>query len=485
MKWLPCLLALAGAFATSPAEAAPDCAALAALELPQARIDAARTVAVGDKLVLWAGAQPTPSPLAFCRVFGTALPVSGSLIGFEVWLPLAAAWNGKFMQAGNGGFAGSVPVPSLMDGVQRGYATAGTDGGHRWPDGMDAAWAAHRPESVVDFGWRAVRSTTLAAQRIVATAYARVPKKSYFVGCSNGGRDAMMVAQRFPKDFDGIVAGAPALDWSGMQTTGALVHRDVLNVPSPLTPAKLPSIQAAALAACSRGGKFVEEPLQCRFDPAVLRCLGEETNACLTPPQIEFVRKVYNGIREPATGHLLPGLSLGAEAEPGNWDSWVLMQPTNPIGPAGGTRSISESHYRHLVREDPSFTLADLSEADVRKAYARGRTTLDAVNHDLSAFKARGGKLLHYHGWTDAAISPHWSIDYLRAVQQRVGDTSSFHRLFLVPGMNHCAGGAGPWQVDWLGVLEQWVEKGEAPRAIIATHPQSKDTQTLRPHVGP
>ena len=468
--------------AAGAAQAAPECAALASQKLPKARIDAVRSVAVGDKLVLWTGAQTTPSPLAFCRVFGTALPAPGSSIGFEVWLPAAAAWNGKFMQLGNGGFAGAVPVPSLMEGLLRGYATAGTDGGHRAADGLDASWGLHRPELVVDFGWRAVRRTTLAVQRVVAKAYARAPKKNYFVGCSDGGRDAMMVAQRFPKDFDAIVAGAPALDWTGLQTVGARVHREVLKSPPPLTTAKLPAIQAAALAACSKGGKYVEDPLQCRFDPAVLQCAGEESNACLTPPQIDFVRTLYNGLREPTAGRWLPGLGFGGEAEPGNWDFWALMSPTNPIGNNQGTRSIAESHYRYLVREDPAFTLADLSDADIALAYRRWRSTLDAIDPDLSAFKARGGKLLHYHGWTDSAISPRWSIDYQRAVQQRLGDTSDFHRLFLVPGMNHCGGGAGPWQVDWLGVLEQWVEKGVAPDTLVATHPQTKDTQTLRPH---
>ena len=485
MKPLPWLLLLAA----SAAQAAPECAALAALKLPQARIDAARPVAVGDKLVLWAGAQPTPSPLAFCRVHGTALPVPGSSIGFEVWLPLAAAWNGKFMQAGNGGFAGGVPVPSLMDGLMRGYATAGTDGGHRSRDGLDASFGLHRPELVVDFGWRAVRETTRAARRIVAQALGP-PRKSYFVGCSNGGRDAMMVAQRFPRDFDGIVAGAPALDWTGLQTVGALVHREVLKTPPPLTTPKLPAIQAAALAACSQGGRYVEEPGQCRFDPAVLQCTGEDSDRCLTPVQIDFVRMLYSGLREPGSGRWLPGLGLGGEAEPGNWDFWALMAPTNPIGGGsnaqGGTRSISENHYRYLVRDDPAFTLADLTDADIAENFRRWHRTLDAVNPNLSTFKARGGKLLHYHGWTDSAISPHWSIEYHRAVQQRMGgDTSGFHRLFLVPGMNHCAGGAGPWQVDWLGQLEQWVEQGRAPQALTATHPASGQTQTLRMQLAP
>jgi feruloyl esterase len=265
------------------ATAAADCAALRTLSLPQVRIHSAVHVAAGDRLALWAGGQPQAMPKAFCRVRGTASPVVGSAIGFEVWLPDAAAWNGKYLQAGNGGTAGSVPLFSLLDGVVRGYAAAATDGGHLRPDGLDYGWANGRPESVVDFGWRAVERTTVAAKRIVAAGLGAAPRKSYFVGCSNGGRDALMAAQRMPRAFDGIVAGAPALAWLDLMTASVLAQREFSGPVPALPVAKLPAVQAAALAACGQGKAYVADPPACRFDPAVLACEGADTAACLTP----------------------------------------------------------------------------------------------------------------------------------------------------------------------------------------------------------
>jgi feruloyl esterase len=476
-----CLLAQGAALA------AADCAALSRLALPQARVLSSAFVAAGDKLALWSGGAPQAMPKAFCRVRGLATPVPGSAIGFEVWLPEPAAWNGKFLQAGNGGTAGAVPLSSLLDGVLRGYASAATDGGHAWPDGLDYGWAAYRPESVVDFGWRAVQRTTEAAQRIVRTGLGAPPKRSYFMGCSDGGRDAMMVAQRFPDRFDGIVAGAPAQAWLDIMIGGALLQRELAPPNGVLPVAKLPALQTAARAACAGGATFIADPLQCRFDPGVLRCTGADTHDCLSERQLSAVRTAYAGITD-ATGRRIPGLAPGAEAEPGNWDFWLLRAPTNPIGGAsaapGGPlpTSIQESFFRHLVREDPAFKLADLRDADIVQARQRWGATLDATDPDLSKLKRRGTKLLQYHGWTDAPIPPRMSLDYFAAVQQRMGDTRGFHRLFMVPGMNHCGGGEGPWQVDWLAELERWVEGGTPPAAITARHPQNGTSQVLRPH---
>jgi feruloyl esterase len=376
----------------------------------------------------------------------------------------------------------------LTDGLLRGYATAATDGGHVWPDGLDYGWAANRPESVVDFGWRAVQRTTDAAQRIVRRGLGRAPTKSYFTGCSDGGRDAMMVAQRFPERFDGIVAGAPAIAWLDMMIGGALLQRELAPpAPGALSVAKLPALQSAVRAACAAGGRYIADPLQCRFDPAALQCTGAETDACLTERQVSAVRIAYAGLTDP-TGRRIPGLAMGAEAEPGNWDFWLLRTPTNPMsGPAlppGGRlpSSIEESFFRHLVREDPAFKLTELRDADIVQARQRWSGTLDALDPDLGQLKRRGTRLLHYHGWTDTPIPPRMSLDYFASVQQKMGDTRDFHRLFMVPGMNHCGGGSGPWQVDWLGALERWVERGEAPTELTARHPDDGSTQTLRPH---
>jgi feruloyl esterase len=471
--------------------ATPWCENLQGMTLPKAHIESVNSVARGDALVMWSGALPSPSPHAFCRVRGTATPVKGSRIGFEVWLPEPPQWNGKFMQAGNGGTAGGIPLSSLMDGVGRGYATAATDGGYVWPNGLDYGWAKGHPERVVDFGWRAVQQTTLAAKKIVARGYGNAPRKSYFVGCSDGGRDAMMAAQRFATEWDGVVSGAPAQDWLGLMIGGALMQREMTSPAVGLSTAQLPALQAAVLASCGKGKGYVESPEDCQFDPKILQCTGQQLVTCLTESQVTAVRKVYAGLTD-ASGQRVHGLSMGAEAESGNWDFWLLRASTNPIGgePAkpvdSPPTSINESFFRYLVRGgDEKFILADMRDSDVNAARKRYSQTLDAINPDLRALKAKGAKLLQYHGWADAAIPPGISLSYFNRVQQGMGDTASFYRLFMVPGMNHCSGGAGPWSVDWLAALERWVEAGEAPQELTAKHPKSNATQTLKSYAKP
>lgn len=480
-SWCFVALLAAGPAAGPAAGATTACAALEGLRLPQARVHSAALVPAGERLSLWSGGTPQAMPRAFCRVRGTASPVVGSAIGFEVWLPEAGAWNGKFLQAGNGGTAGSIPLTSLLEAVTRGYAAAATDGGHLWPDGLDYGWASGRPEAVVDFGWRAVAQTTKAAKRIVASGLGRAPGRSYFMGCSNGGRDALIAAQRLPREFDGIVAGAPALAWVDLMTAHAWVQREFGGAAPVLPAAKLPAIQAAALAACGQGRDHVPDPPSCRFDPAVLTCQGADTAQCLTPRQVDMVRRIYQGPPDPGSGRILPGLAPGAEAEPGNWDYWLLLQPTSPLGGQQVPTAIGESFFRHLVRPDTGLRAADLTDADVAQARRRWSADLDATNADLRPFLRRGGKLLHYHGWTDAAIPPGMSLDYFAAVQRRAGPTPQSYRLFLVPGMNHCGGGRGPWQADWLEALERWVERGQAPDEITLRHPDNGHTQAVRP----
>ena len=455
-----------------------ECAALAGRRLGDARIESAALVAKGAPLALWAGAPPSAAPRDFCRVRAVATPVAGSRIGIEVWLPSASQWNGKYLQAGNGGFAGGVPLGALFDALQRGYSAAATDGGHVSADGLDASFGMGHPERVVDFGWRAVQRTTVAAKRLIRATLGRAPTRSYFVGCSDGGRDAMMVAQRSPAAFAGIVSGAPAMYWTELMVAGALLQREL--APQAASAA---ACNAGSLAACGAGA-FVRDPLQCHFDPAVLRCAGEENATCLTATQASAARMVYAGVADPSTGEHLPGLEPGAEAQPGNWDFWLLAAPTNPLGDSHGTRSLPESFFRYLVRADPAFTLADLTDADLLQAHQRWGATLDAVDTDLGAFRRHGGRLIQYHGWSDSAIPPRFSIAYHSAVERRLGDTSAFYRLFMIPGMNHCGGGAGPWRVDWIDVLEQWVERGVAPRQLLATEPRTGQTQALRPFGG-
>ncbi len=461
---------LLAAVAAAPAAAA-DCAALAKVRLAAAEVTGAA--------VIPADAPPFNQKLPFCRVTVTARPSADSDVRLELWIPAGQAWNGKFLQVGNGGFAGQIPYRLLALGLGAGYAVAGTDDGHQSQDGTDASWALGHPEKLVDFGWRAVKATTVAAKAVLA-AYGPA-SKSYFWGCSDGGREALMTAQRYPNDFDGIVAGAAANNWTGLQAGAALVGQTLHRAGASIPVAKLPVIQAAALKACG-GGSWVADQAACRFDPVVLKCKSAATDQCLTTPEVAAARAIYRGARNPATGARLPGLKPGAEAQPGSWANW-LLGPNNGAGVTDRPAGFAGNWFSYVVRGDAKFRVADVTRADFA-ASEKLAGTINSTDPDLSAFRAHGGKLIQYHGWNDPAISPDYSIAYTGAVKAKMGDIAGFHRLYLVPGMLHCTGGASPTQVDWLSALDAWVDKGSAPVALVA-HGMDGATQTLTPAIVP
>src|SRR5207247_834089 len=264
---------------------------------------------------------------AHCEIKGIIKPTADSNIGFAVWLPPAPNWNGKYRQEGNGGWAGAIGYRAMVDPLQRGYVTAATDDGHEGDAIRDANWAVGHPEKLVDFGYRAVHQTNLQAKAIVRAFYGKDPSQSYFFGCSDGGREALMEAQRYPDDFNGIIAGAPANNWTGLMTMALTIERAIDE--SNLPPSQLPAIQTAALNACDgldsvKDGR-IEDPRACSFDPAVLTCKGPETDQCLTAPQITTLRKIYEGPRHPRTGvQVAPGFPPGTEAVSGGWVPWIL-----------------------------------------------------------------------------------------------------------------------------------------------------------------
>jgi len=444
---------------SAPAAAA-GCDGLSTLALPNVTLSAT-TIAAGTALPF---APAVTLPYALCHVTGAAHPTPDSDIRFALLIPAGAAWNSRFLQVGNGGFAGKIPYGTMLLGLAKGYAVAGTDDGHQTTDGADASWALGHPEKVVDFGWRAVKTTTDAAKAILA-AYGAKPNRAYFFGCSDGGREALMTAQRYPGDFDGIVAGAPAWAWTALQGSAATVTKTMMDPARTLPPAKLPALQAAALAACGQGKRYIADPQACRFDPAKLACKGAETDRCLTRGQLKTVRLIYGGTRDPATGTRSPGLQPGAEASDHSWKDWGIA---SAAGDARTSRGFPWNHFAYLVKEDPKFSLAALTNADLRLNRRKLSPILDAASPDLSAFKARGGKLIQYHGWNDPAISPGYSLDYYAQVQAKLGSSTGFYRLFMVPGMLHCTGGDAPTRIDWLALLEGWVEHGQAPAAAVA-----------------
>ena len=485
-------LLIASALVPATVSAQSSCESLTSLALTNATITSATSIAAGEFKPPAGGGQPPitdPVP-AFCRVAGTAKPTSDSEIRFEVWLP-TSGWNGKFEQVGNGGFAGAIPVGSLVAALMRGDATAGTDDGHVNP--RDGSWALGHPEKVIDFGYRAVHETSVQSKAIIKAFYGKDIAHSYFVGCSDGGREALMEAQRYPDDFVGIVAGSPANYWTHLLFGAVWGEQALLADPASFVPpAKLMVLQNAAVAACDTldGVKdgIIQDPRRCHFDPAVTQCKGADAPDCLTAPQVEAVKKIYAGPKNPKTGEqIFPGYSVGTEGLPTTWRVWIIgAQPGASLQVFFGNTFFSD-----MVYGDPKWDFKTLNfDSDVKMTDDKVANVFNSNDPDLSKFKARGGKLIQYHGWGDAAIPPQNSINYFEKVQSVMGKTNrerdlgatqDFYRLFLVPGMSHCAGGIGATSFgngfstvhdpahDVVSALEQWVEKGVAPDQIIAT----------------
>ncbi len=426
---------------------------------------------------------------AFCRVSGSLHPTPDSDIRFEVWLP-ASGWNGKFHGVGNGGFAGTINYAGLIDAVKNKYATASTDTGHADAVNTNASWALNHPEKIIDFGYRGIHETTLAAKATIKGFYGEAPKKSYFNSCSNGGRQALMEAQRYPADYDGIIAGAPAYAWTNLLSSGGLSLRLTLaEAGAYFGPKKLPAIQAAALEQCDAADGVkdgvIENPMACQFHPAVLLCKGEETDACLTPAQLKAVASNYEPLHDAKGNVTFPGMAPGGEADPGAWANWI----TGTEPEKGSARfGFVTNFFKYIVYSDPqwSYKTFDLNR-DLAAANQKAGAALNAASPDLSAFQKRGGKLLMYHGWSDAAIPGASSVKYYDEVVAKLGAStaSSFTRLYMVPGMGHCAGGSGTSSFGQGGTpagdrftnidaaLEAWVEQSLAPDSIIAAKPKS------------
>jgi len=412
---------------------------------------------------------------AFCRVAATLKPTADSDIRIEVWMP-AAGWGGKFEAVGNGGWAGTISYPAMAEALARGYATTSTDTGHSTPGGSFAL--GHR-EVLVDYAYRSEHEMTVAAKAIVNRFYGNAPARSYFNGCSTGGRQALTEASRYPEDFDGIVAGAAAnpkthLDtwriWMGLQT--------LKNPDMRIPPEKYPAIHQAVLAACDAldGLKdgLVDDPTRCHFDPEAIACKGNDGPGCLTPKQVQSVKAVLGPVKSPRTGaEIFPGFQPGSELQ------WArLIGGPDPYDTA-------LDQFRYSVFDDPHWDWRTFDvDRDLAKAEQALKGLLTAIDpHSIGAFTARGGKLLMYHGWSDQDIAPLASVNFYKSVIEAIGDAkaSSSLRLFMVPGMGHCGGGEGPNTFDMMPSLEQWVEKGQAPTRIVAAHRTGGTIDRTRP----
>ena len=477
------------AFAQTP------CDKLSSVKLPDATITAAESVAAGPYRTAAAPPAAAPAPVAsgapggrgagrgaaapaapilpaFCRVALTLTPSSDSHIEMELWLP-AENWNNKFEAVGNGGWAGSIQGFAQMQiALREGYATSGNDTGHK---GADPAFSLGHTEKLVDFAYRANHEMVLKSKALITAFYGKAPKLSYWNGCSTGGRQGLMEAYKYPDDFDGIIAGAPANyqthlhAWDMMVAT--TIRKDDQHF---VSAAKLNALNKAVLAACDAmdGVKdgLLNDPRKCHFDPATLACKAGHTDDCLTPTEIEAVKLVYSSAKKKNGELIFPG------KEPGSEYQWAqILNTANP--PA----MLSQGSFQYATYQDANW---DWRKFDLDRDTAAADEKFGYVNAppDLAAFKNHGGKLLLYHGWNDTAISPENTVNYYEAVLKKMGGKQdNWVRLFMEPGMQHCQGGPGPDQFNKMAILERWKETNIAPDMILASHVTGNGIDMTRP----
>jgi hypothetical protein len=480
-----CLFAVAGWSQQTP-ESTQKCRDLKSLKLPRTDIMEADVTEAGQMAAPQGDEKDEVYAKlpAFCHVQAEAHPSADSKIKIEVWMPVEG-WNGRFLGTGNGGFAGQIDYRRMAMNLLLGYAGAGTDTGHTG-SGIDASWALGHPEKIADFGYRAIHEMTLTGEAVTTAFYSRAASHRYFASCSDGGREALMEAQRFSTDYDGILAGAPAYNWTDLLTDFLYTVQTLQKDPASYIPAaKLPAIGKAVLAQCGKDpvGEFLDDPRQCHFDPAKLRCTGADTDECLTGPQVVALKALYAGppIKDGKTVNhgWLPGAELG----PNGWTGWI----TGPEPSHSAIWAFAHGYLTDMVYDKADIDLESLNLEDALKtAESTTGDMLDAVNPDLSAFSSHGGKLILFHGWNDPAIPAPDTIDYFNRVVAKSGKKQAdrFVRLFMVPGMQHCFlgpgatdfGQGGPSEDPALNdpknniyrALEWWVEAGSVPSKVIA-----------------
>ncbi|MES2488249.1 MAG: tannase/feruloyl esterase family alpha/beta hydrolase [Pseudomonadota bacterium] len=456
------------------------CENLLNLKLDNARVTSVSNVSGGKKFSffgMFVGAPFFQVP-ASCRIAFEMTPVADSLIKAELWLP-REGWNGRFQTLGNGGLAGSVETLPMLAVLRSGYAVATSDTGHEAKND-DGRWALNHPEKIRDYGHRAVHETTVQAKQLIKAYYGEGPKYSYFSSCSNGGRQGLMEAQRYPEDYDAVLAGAPAINPSVGLLNWGWIQQQLAKPGAYISKDKIPAIAAATLKACDASDGVTDgvigEPQTCKFDPKQLLCSGKETDECLTAPQVESLKAIYSGLDGKHLG-FVPGAELGGDM---GWENWFTGD-----GP-GKAKQIDffEEYYRYLVSGDPSWSFKQFNlEVNREQLYKHLHEMLDADNPDLSRFAARGGKLLMYHGWNDPALPAGVTIDYFDKVRERMGkdEADKFVRLYMVPGLQHCFAGPGANTFGQLiangetdpaksitTTMEAWVEQGRVPGTITA-----------------
>jgi feruloyl esterase len=471
------LAALAGLAGAAPAAAQDGCAALARLELEHTTIASAQSAA-GD------AANRVP---AHCEVHAAIAPVAGSRIGAVYRLP--PSWNGKVLGIGGGGFAGNVRAESAADGLSRGYAVIQNDLGHPSASALDPSFAidesgARNVEGIVDFGHRATHLATVIGKQVAEAFYGRAPAHAYWQGCSTGGRQGLAEVQRYPDDYDGVIAGAPV--YTPLTYANAMLRVQMFHARagSNLEAAHVPLIRDAVLAACDADDGVADgiltDPRTCNWDPAELQCATSSaaSSACLTPAQVETVRRAYSGVRLRGGRYAAMPLMRGGESD---WAARMIGTPNQPRGlnavlgaPFMAFIAVGDRNYDFMTFEpERDFAVLDggIAAAEVHQQ-----------NPNVAPFVERGGKLLLWHGFNDPGPSPLSTIEYYDAVLDAVPAARDNVRLFLAPGVLHCGGGPGPDRFDALTALETWVERGVAPQSIVATKENPPLSRPLCPY---
>ena len=469
-------------FGAAPARGA-SCESLASLSLPDTTITKAEVIAAGS----FTPPPPVgpPPPIggeppnwsdfpAFCRVAATIKPAADSDIQIEVWLPVSG-WNGKYEAVGNGGWAGSISYPDMNRALRGGYATSSTDTGHEG-GAASGRFALGHPAKVVDYAYRSEHEMTVKAKAIIQAFYGAAPRYSYWSGCSTGGKQALTEAQRYPRDYNGIIAGAPANYMIHLHVAQVAIWQISHKTPEAMIPAsKYPMLHAAVLKECDAldGLKdgLIENPLACHFDPKVVECKDGDEATCLTVAQVRTARAVYAPIVNPRTKQVIfPGMAPGSEL------GWTLLVNGKDPLIAGDT-------FRYIVFKDPNFDLGKMNmDRDVAYADKVDAGLNNAIDANLDPFFSHGGKLIIYHGWADQLISPGSTLNYYADVLKTVGAPARQDmRLFMVPGMQHCRGGDGPDVFDMMPAMSQWVEGGKPPAEVIASHKTKGTVDRTRP----
>ena len=473
-----------------------DSTSISALAIEGAHVTSVARVSEGPLALAGMTAGTSRLP-AFCRVRGEATSASGSRIAFELWLPEGAAWNGKLVATGNGGYSPALAYADMAMLLRRGYATLGGDTGHRSDDPNDLTFVVGHRERIEDWGTRSIHAIVAPARAIASALAGRPVRRAYFYGCSTGGHQAFAELQRYPQDFDGVIAGAPGNNRTRLNVE--FLHRFLsnrsanTNTPVILSSAKAASITTAAVAACDAldgvTDSVMEDPRQCtgsQFNIDAMLCAPGQTAGCLTAPEIAVAKKIYAGPKNPRTGtQLYPGLTVGSES---GWSQYW-----------GSTEPVRADYWRLWVFGNPQWNWWTFDyDRDVAYADATVSPLVDQVSTDISAFKARKGKAIVYQGWADPVVNPQDTINYVEQVKTKQGtqaELDTFFRLFLVPGMGHCSGGSGtsnfgnqggPSPVvsaerDVLMSLDRWVEQGVAPDQIVASRVVQGATVRTRP----